>query len=546
MYYHAGRRYNYMHVFAKCGTCMYVFNLVRLFREHIPGLLSIVALGAAGTGLLFGQMPAGGSSGPSHAVPLPASGRINQPGTVDVQQSAATGTGVSTITTSVQTAGDFSGSVPGPHLPNGPITLSLADAVQRGLVVNLGAIAAGDTVRSAHGQRLQELSALLPNISANASETVTQVNLAAYGFEFKLPPGINFSIPTVVGPFAYSSLQGNLSQSIYDPVLRRNWRASKETEHAAVLSAKDARELIVLAVGGSYLQVVASAARVDSQRAQVANANAVYQQAATRKAAGTNSKIDVMRSLVELQTQQQRLSSLEADLQKEKIVLERIIGLPLDRELILSEPLSFKASDVPQAAAALKEALQHRSDLAAAEAQVRAAEQALSAARAERLPSVTLNGNYGVLGSNPTVVHGVFAVTGSVNMPIWEGGRAKADIQEGESTLHQRQAELADQRGRVEQDVRTALIELRTAMGQVQLAESNRGYANETLSEARDRFSAGVATTVEVVQAQEQAAGADSDYITSLFSFNLAKLTLARATGEAERDLPDLLKGSRP
>jgi outer membrane protein TolC len=133
-----------------------------------------------------------------------------------------------------------------------------------------------------------------------------------------------------------------------------------------------------------------------------------------------------------------------------------------------------------------------------------------------------------------------------VNVPIWHGGRTKGDIQQAEATLHQRQAELDDQRARVEQDVRNALIELETAAGQVKLADSNRNYANETLAEARDRFAAGVATTVEVVQAQEQVANAESDYISSLFSFDLAELSLARATGGAEAELPDLLKESRP
>jgi len=174
-----------------------------------------------------------------------------------------------------------------------------------------------------------------------------------------------------------------------------------------------------------------------------------------------------------------------------------------------------------------------------------AAELALSAAHAERYPSASINGYYGALGPNPTSAHGVFAVTGAINVPIWQGGRIKGDIEQAESTVRQRQAELADQRARVEQDVRNALIELETAASQVKLADSNRGFASETLTEAKDRFAAGVATTVEVVQAQEQVAGAESDYISSLFSFDLARLSLARATGEAEADLPELLKEKR-
>src|SRR6185437_11422436 len=336
--------------------------------------------------------------------------------------------------------------------------------------------------------------------SASASDPVSQVNLAAYGFQFKTPPGLNFSIPSVVGPFNYSSLEGSLDLSVYDAVRRRNWRTAEETERATLQSAKDTREMVALAAAGTYLQTIATAARVTSQQAQVDNARSIYKQAVIRKQAGTNARIDVTRSLVEFQTEQQRLSSLQADLMKQKIGLARIIGLPLNRKLNLTDPLRFNATPVPDTDSRLREALTRRADIHAAEAQVAAAQQQLSAARGERLPSITLSGDYGVLGANPTATHGVFAVTGSVNISVWQGGRTKGDIQQAEATLHQRQAELADRRGSVEEEVRATLIELATAKGQVGLAESNRKYANETLSQARDRFNAGVATTVEVVQ----------------------------------------------
>ncbi|MDQ2711864.1 MAG: TolC family protein, partial [Acidobacteriota bacterium] len=303
-----------------------------------------------------------GSQGSNRAIALPQSGRTNQPGTVSTQQSASPSSGVATVTSSVQVGGDLSGSVPVSLAQSGPITLTLANALKLGLRANLGSISASNSVRGSQAQRVQTLSALLPNISANASETVTQVNLAAFGFQFKLPPGVNFSIPSVVGPFSYSQVEGSLSQSIYDPVARRNWQASKETERASGLSAKDTRELVVVAVGGTYLQTLAEAARVESQRAQVENARAVYNQAVTRKAAGTNSKIDVMRSLVELQTQQQRLSSFEADLNKQKIGLARVIGIGQDREIILAEPLDFRAPSVPEEPAAIEQAYRRRAD----------------------------------------------------------------------------------------------------------------------------------------------------------------------------------------
>ncbi len=490
--------------------------------------------------------PAGGPSGPSRPAVLPLSGRTSQAGSVNAQQSANDAGGVNAITSSVQVNGSYQGSVSSRDVPSGAITLTLAAAIKRGLNTNLGPISANNAVSAARAERIQALSALLPNIAVNASETVTQIDLAAYGFQFKAPPGSGFTIPTVVGPFAYSQAQGTLSQSVLDLVERRNWKASRESERASMLTAKDARELVVLAVAGTYLQTLAAAARLTSQQAQVHNAQAVYNQAVVRKEAGTNARIDVMRSLVELETQQQRLSSVDADLRKQKMALERLIGLPLDRELVLTDSLGSNETTMPDTGAAIQRAFERRSDLRAAEAQVHAAEMALSAAHGERLPSLSVNGDYGVIGPNPASAHGVFAITGSVNLPIWEGGRIKGDIQQAEATLRQRGAELADERGQVEQEVRTALIELETAMGQVRIAATNRGYANETLAEARDRFRAGVATTVEVVQAEEQVAGAESDYIASLFSFNLARVTLARATGEAETDAPNLLGGTRP
>jgi outer membrane protein TolC len=497
------------------------------------------------SGTASAQLGSPSGAAPVRPITLPLSGQNGTAGSATVQQST-TPSGDNTLQTSIQVTGSIQGSVAGAAPPSGPIHLTLAEAVDRGLKTNLGVLSAAHSSSAAAAQRIQALSALLPNISANASETIEQVNLAAYGFKFNLPANSGFTIPSVVGPFTFSQLQGTLSQSIYDPVARANWRTTREMEHAAELSAKDARELVVLAVAGTYLQTIATQARIESQRAQVAAAQAIYDQAQVRKTAGTNAKIDVMRTLVEFQTEQQRLRSLDADLKQQKLSLARIIGLPLDRELDLSEPLSPEIVPVPESATAVDTALKTRSDLRASEAQVTAAQRALAAARAERMPAVSLSGDYGVTGSTPIQTHGVFTVTGSVSVPIWLGGRIKGDIQQAEATLHQRESELADQRRDVEQQVRAALIKLEAAVGQLDLAQSNRTYAAETLHEASDRFHLGVATTVEVVQSQQQAAAAESDYVSSLLSLDLARLDLSRAVGQAEAALPDLLKGKRP
>ncbi len=452
---------------------------------------------------------------------------------------------------SVQVSGNYQGSVPGPGLPPGTVTLSLVEAVRRGLEVNLGAVTAAISTRTAQDQSDQARSALLPQISASLGATETQIDLAALGLSsISLPKagaGLGgFSFPSIVGPFHYVQAQGNLSWNALSFTALRNWQVSKETERGAKFSQRDARELIVLAVGGTYLQTVAAAAQVDAERAQVGYAKAIYDQAQAELAAGTNARIDVMRSQVQLQTEEERLNAFQGDYDEQKISLARLIGIPLDRPLILTEPFEFKDGEELDEMGLLRSAFEQRMDLKAAESQLTAAKLALSSARSERYPSLSFNGDYGAEGLSPSSSHGVFTATGSVNIPLWEGGRIRADVDQARQTVRQRESEYQDQKQRVEQDVRVALIQLRTAVGQVRLAQSNRQYALQTLTQARDRFAAGVTTTVEVVQAQQQESSAETDYINGLFAYNLARLSLARATGAAETNLSNLFEGKHP
>jgi outer membrane protein TolC len=178
-----------------------------------------------------------------------------------------------------------------------------------------------------------------------------------------------------------------------------------------------------------------------------------------------------------------------------------------------------------------------RDDLKAAEAQVRAAQKARAAARAERLPSLDLLADYGAIGTNPAQSHGTFTVVGTLRVPVWLGGRTEGDIDQAEAALNQRRAELEDARGRVESDVRNAFLDLQAAASQTQVSLENQKVARETLELTRQRFEAGVTDSVEVVQSEEGVASADLDYITSVFAHNLAKLSLARAIGHAQENL---------
>jgi outer membrane protein TolC len=250
----------------------------------------------------------------------------------------------------------------------------------------------------------------------------------------------------------------------------------------------------------------------------------------------------VDQSQVRTLTQQQQMITLRNDLAKQKINLARLTGLAPNAGYQLTDSFPFSAAPLPSVDAAVAQAEQQRADLKAAQSQVEAAAKALAAARAERLPSLAVNGDYQVIGTNPSQSHGAFAVVGTLSIPLWQGGRTAGDIAQAEAVLAQRQAELEDTRGQIEAQVRQACLDLEAAAGQVEVARKNVQVAQEALEMARARMEAGVVNTVEVVEAQQTVASAQLDLIDSVFAHNLAKLSLARAMGRATDQLPNLLK----
>ncbi|MGA2114413.1 MAG: TolC family protein [Bryobacteraceae bacterium] len=487
------------------------------------------------------------SSGGASAAALPASGRNNQGGSVGAVEQPVAGTtsSVNTLNPSVQVSGPYAGSARSTTALPFSGSLSLAEALQRGLAYNLGAVGLAQTVRQTRAQVTVARSALLPNINGSLNETVEQSDLAALGLRISAPiPG--FRIPTVVGPFNYFNLQATLSQSVANLTTLNNYRAAKATARASEFSLQDARDLVTLAVGGAYLQVLAAQARVDAAKAQLDTANAVLHQSTEQHGHGVLAQLNVDQNQVRTLTQQQQIITLSNDLAKQKINLARLTGLPPDAGYRLTDSFPFSPAPVQNVDAAVAQAEQQRADVKAAQSQVEAAARALSAARAERLPSVAVSGYYEAIGTNPAQSHGAFSAVGTVNIPIWQGGRTAGDIADAEAVLAQRRAELDDTRGQVEAEVRQAYLDLEAAASQVEVASKNLQVARETLEMTRARMEAGIINTVEVVQAQQTLASAQLDLIDSVFAHNLAKLSLARALGHATDRLPTLLQPQKP
>jgi len=481
--------------------------------------------------------PAGQNQG-AQANQIPLSGRAAQTGSVTASEApiAGTTTSVNTINPTIQAQGPYAGSASSTRGKPFSGKLSLKEAIDRALEFNLGAIGLSQALAQAHGQAISVRSALLPNISSSLAETVQQTNLRASGLRISSPiPG--FGIPSIVGPFNYFDLRARLTQSIADLGALDNYRSARETVQANQFYAKDARDLVVLAAGGAYLQAVAARARVTSGRAQLEAANALYKQTTDQKSAGIVTQIDVNKNRLQMLTQQQRVVSLENDFAKQKINLARLTGLPPNDRFDLSDDVPYADAPVSSEDEAVTLALSQRPDIQGAQAQIRAAERTRDAARAERVPSLAVSADYGVIGTNPAQSHGTFSVTGSLRIPIWQGGKTEGDIEQASAAVAERRAELDDLRGRIEGDVRNAYLDLKAASSQVEVARENLTVTRQTLDLTKQRFDAGVTDTVDVAQQQASVAQAELDYINAVFAHNVAKLSLARAAGSAAENL---------
>jgi outer membrane protein TolC len=427
-----------------------------------------------------------------------------------------------------QSGNSFSGSVPEQLVP-GVVKISLQNAIQRGLRHNLGLLLAGQNLRAARGQRWQELSRLLPNLTTSTYIDDSKVDLAEFGFTGF--PGV----PSVVGPFAYFDSRAYLTQSVFSWESWNGARAASENAKSAQYTYKDARDLVVLAVGYAYVQAIADQATVDATTAQVNTAQALYKQASDQVSAGTSPSIDELRAKVEFQTQQQNLIQAKNDLAIQKLNLARVIGLAPGQQFDLTDKTPYQPLSGFSLDEALKQAYASRADYQAALAGVRAAEDSRRAAVGEYLPSLSFNADYGLAGTYPNVAtRGIFDVRGTLTVPIFQGGRVRGDVMQADARLQQSREQLDNLRADIDAQVRTALLNLESAEERVNVAQSNVDLAEQTLSQARDRFSAGVTNTVEVVQAQEQLAAAHQQYISSLYLDNFAKISLARALGVAE------------
>ena len=442
-----------------------------------------------------------------------------------------------TYTSDIQQQDPYLGGVPTGKATPTALSLSLQDAVARGLRQNLGGLLSSDAMSGAQGERSRALSALLPNLTTATSFGIRQNDLKAIiGIDV---PGH----PPVIGPFGVFDTRAYLDQSVFNWQSIESARSSAAQVKLAQYTYKNARELIVLVVVSNYLLVIADKSQVASAQAQRDTAKVLFDQTTDQKKAGLAAAVDVLRSDVELQAREQRLIVARNNLAKQKLVLARAIGLPAAQTFDIATDVPYEPLTTSTLDDALRQAYSSRPDYKSLTEQVRSAELQKKAAAAERYPTLSAVADYGSIGTNFASNHGTVDAAAVLRIPIFQGGRVHGDNLVADSLLAKAQQRLEDLRASIDQEVRDTFLDLQDTAQEVAVEQNAVRLATQTLQQSRDRFSSGVTDNIEVVQAQESLADANDAYIASLYRYNIAKISMARAIGGAESNYALYLKG---
>lgn len=420
-----------------------------------------------------------------------------------------------------------------PAAPADTLKLTLPEAVEMARRNNLQARLARERRQEAGAMKDMARSALLPNLHGASYQMDLTVNLAAMGFSPKNLPGI--PIPLFVGPFNRFDARVQLVQSIFSLASWKRFQAGRHGATAAAHAERQALQLVTAATALAYLTVLEAEQNVAAAEADVQLAERLLELARSRREAGVATGVDVARAETRLAGQRVRLAQARAQLDTARLNLLRVIGGPLSAELELADRLKFTPEAPPDTAKAVEQALADRADLRAAREQLRAAEAEYGAALGGWMPSLSFFGDYGSSGLRPNELNLPTRSVGiRIDVPIFNGGRTRAEMQLAAARKREAQAQYEDLRAAIEKEVREALDHLAVRTEQVRAAESALRLAERELELAQDRFRNGLADNVEVVQAQTALENARKDWIASLALYNMARLNLAVATGHAE------------
>ena len=422
------------------------------------------------------------------------------------------------------------------------LKLSLDDAVSRGLQANLGLKEAELGEKTLNGEKLEALQYFLPTITVTGGTGVHEYNLAAFGFgpgllgKFSglfpngLPTGLSFITKADV-----TSGQVNWDQLLFSGPIIDGYKAVRAAERSAYFGKMSARGEVVQQVATAYLAVIAAQSEVENAKSLLAADKVLLDQAHDKHEAGIVANLDELRARVQYQQQQQTVVFNENKREKAEILLLREIGLAPGQKILLTDPAPYSdlAKRTPED---LKtEAYANRQDFQNAQAQQREAETVLAARKKERLPTLSFSGNYGVTGVTGVGYHGTLSAIGTLSVPIFKEGTLRGDRDVAKSQLTGAELQVGELRSHIDEQVRSALMDVQANQQLVEVAHSNVDLATRALSDESDRFNAGIDDTLPLVRAQATLANAQTTLVESLYQYNLAKLRLARSAGVLEQ-----------
>lgn len=414
-----------------------------------------------------------------------------------------------------------------------PFRLTLKDAIQKGLQANLHVLLAESRVDQAEGTRQRRLSnALLPRVSTEAYANAHNLNLRAFGVSF---PGS----PTVVGPLSNYDFRLYAQQNVLDLTTYRSLKASEHALNSAKLDDQDARDLIVRAVAGLYLNSESAAARADAAQSRVNDSNTLLQLATDRHNAGTATGVDVLRAQVQLANDRQSLLIAQNQYKQAVLALAREIGMNPGDPIELAETLDYHPVAVQSAETLINSALAARSDYLSLASQRQTLVEQQRANRARFYPKISVNGNYGGIGRSIGSVEQTGLIQGQIDFTLFDRDR-NGEAVELAAQINAVDNRIADMRRGIDEDVRAALLNLESDQQQVDVARQGQDLAHRELEMSRDRFQQGTANNIEVVTAQDELARAEENYILAVSSYVDGKFALARSLGDTEKNITEL------
>ena len=406
---------------------------------------------------------------------------------------------------------------------------AVALAIKQNPTEQIGLINAAESVQDKNITRAQ----LLPQADLKSSGSLNRVNLRAeFGGE-PLVPG--FALPGHIGPYQVFQAGPTFGTTVIDLSLWKRYQASRENVTASKADSLSTREQVILLVVSQYIGTLRAVANVEASHSRVDLAQALYDQAADLQKEGVGTGIDTLRANVELQNEKQVLIQAENDRDASLFGLNKILNLDPHQKLELADSLSFFDTPQPDVNSSIDEALAGREEWKAIESREKVTKLQKQATQYERLPSVRIDGNWAYLGTRPDNGIPTYQYTASFNVPIFTGGRIKAEITKSDLELQKLEQQKDDLRNQIALDVKTSLLNLQSARNEVQVANLGVQLARQEVDQARDRFKAGVANNIEVISAQDSLSRANDNQIAALYRFNQARADYARAIGQMEK-----------